>query len=72
MSDGAIDTQREARAKMYAEPLESPNPARSDLFVADAMWPMLERLQPGGEPLRARSIFAKGNETLPVVIQRRN
>ena len=45
MSDGSIDFRHEARAKAYAEPLETLNPAQPDLFVQDAFWPIFERLR---------------------------
>jgi cytochrome P450 len=45
MSDGSIDLKHEARARAYAEPLETLNPAQPDLFQADAMWPIFERLR---------------------------
>jgi hypothetical protein len=44
MSDGAIELKgREGDA--YAGPIEALNPANSDLFQADAMWPYFERLR---------------------------
>ena len=45
MSDGAVDIQHEARARVYAEPLESLNPADPQLFVTDSHWPLFERLR---------------------------
>src|SRR5271165_901658 len=45
MSDGSIDIGRDARLKIYAEPLETLNPAQPDLFAADTMWPIFERLR---------------------------
>ena len=45
MSDGSIDIRHEARAKAYAEPLETLNPAQPALFQADAIWPYFERLR---------------------------
>ena len=45
MSDGSIDIRHEARARVYAEPLEALNPAQPDLFAADAFWPIFERLR---------------------------
>jgi cytochrome P450 len=45
VSDGSIDIQHEARAKAYAEPLETLNPAQPDLFRNDAMWPYFDRLR---------------------------
>ena len=45
MGDGAIDARHEARTKVRAAPLENLNPAQPDLFAADAMWPIFERLR---------------------------
>ncbi|HEX5377359.1 MAG TPA: cytochrome P450 [Phenylobacterium sp.] len=45
MSDGSIDIRGEARARAYAEPLETLDPARPELFAHDAMWPVFERLR---------------------------
>ena len=45
MSDGSVDIQHEARAKAYAEPLETLNPAQPELFRTDAMWPYFHRLR---------------------------
>jgi len=45
MSDGSIDLSRDARAQAYAEPLDTLNPARPELFTEDAMWPYFERLR---------------------------
>jgi cytochrome P450 len=45
MSDGSVDIRHEARARTYAEPLETLNPAQADLFAADAFWPIFERLR---------------------------
>jgi cytochrome P450 len=45
VSDGSIDIRHEARARIYAEPLETLNPAQADLFAADAFWPIFERLR---------------------------
>jgi cytochrome P450 len=45
MSDGSIDIGRDIRAQVYAEPVEALNPAQPDLFAADAMWPIFERLR---------------------------
>jgi cytochrome P450 len=45
VSDGSIDFKHEARAKAYAEPLESLNPAQPELFKNDAFWPVFERLR---------------------------
>ena len=45
MSDGSIDIQHEARAKAYAEPLETLNPAQPELFKNDAHWAYFDRLR---------------------------
>ncbi len=45
MSDGSIDLRHEARARAYAEPLETLNPAQPELFSNDTMWPIFERLR---------------------------
>ena len=45
MSDGSIDLKQEARARAYAEPLETLNPAQPDYFANDAFWPVFERLR---------------------------
>ena len=49
MADGNIanlaDLRANARAEAYAAPLESLNPAQPELFEADAMWPIFERLR---------------------------
>ncbi|HEX2560998.1 MAG TPA: cytochrome P450, partial [Phenylobacterium sp.] len=45
MSDGSIDLRRDIRARAYAEPLETLNPAQPELFAQDAMWPYFERLR---------------------------
>ncbi len=45
MSDGSIDLATDARAKAYAAPLASLNPAQPALFQADAHWPIFERLR---------------------------
>ncbi|HEY3887247.1 MAG TPA: cytochrome P450 [Caulobacteraceae bacterium] len=45
MSDGSIDLKDEARAQVYATPLEALNPAQPDLFRQDAMWPIFNRLR---------------------------
>jgi cytochrome P450 len=45
MSDGAIDIHHEACAQAYAEPLETLNPARPELFQNDAMWAYFDRLR---------------------------
>jgi cytochrome P450 len=45
VSDGSIDIQHEARAKAYAEPLETLNPAQPELFKNDAHWAYFDRLR---------------------------
>ena len=43
--DGSVDLKSDARAKVYGAPLASLDPAQPDLFTADAIWPMFERLR---------------------------
>jgi cytochrome P450 len=48
MSDGSIDIKEAAsaaREAAYSQPLESLNPASSEIFQADAQWPYFERLR---------------------------
>jgi cytochrome P450 len=45
MSDGSIDVKQEARAAIYALPLEALDPAQPALFRANTMWPIFERLR---------------------------
>ncbi len=45
MSDGSVDIRHEARARAFAAPLETLNPAQPALFQQDAMWPIFERLR---------------------------
>lgn len=46
MADGnALMNREQARAEAYALPLDKLNPARPELFQADAMWPYFERLR---------------------------
>jgi len=45
MSDGSVDIKHEARARAFAQPLESLNPADPELFANDAHWPLFERLR---------------------------
>ena len=42
MADGAVDL-KDARAKAYAEPLETLDPAQPILFQTDTHWPYFER-----------------------------
>jgi hypothetical protein len=37
MSDGSIDIRAEAKARAYAEPLATLDPAQPELFADDAM-----------------------------------
>ncbi|MDO8799715.1 cytochrome P450 [Phenylobacterium sp.] len=45
MSDGSIDLNSDARAKVYATPLELLDPAQPELFRQDAHWALFERLR---------------------------
>jgi len=46
MADGnGVMSKDQARAQAYALPLEKLNPAQPELFQADAMWPIFERLR---------------------------
>jgi cytochrome P450 len=45
MHDGSVDIKAEARARVYALPIEAVNPAQPDLFAQDAFWPIFERLR---------------------------
>jgi cytochrome P450 len=45
MSDGSIDARQEARARIFAEPIEALNPAQPELFQSDTHWPLFERLR---------------------------
>jgi cytochrome P450 len=45
MSDGAVDLRSEARAAVWAMPLETLDPAQPALFRDDAFWPYFERLR---------------------------
>jgi cytochrome P450 len=45
MSDGSIDVKQEARAAIYALPLEALDPAQPALFQNNTMWPIFERLR---------------------------
>ena len=44
-ADGNLAGLEAARAEAYALPLEKLNPAQPELFQADAMWPIFERLR---------------------------
>jgi cytochrome P450 len=45
MHDGSVDIKAEARARIYAQPIEAVDPAQPDLFAQDAFWPIFERLR---------------------------
>jgi cytochrome P450 len=45
MGDGAVDLSDEARAKVWALPLDTLDPAQPELFQANAFWPYFERLR---------------------------
>ncbi|MDB5416865.1 MAG: Cytochrome [Phenylobacterium sp.] len=45
MHDESVDIKAEARARIYAQPIEAVDPAQPDLFAQDAMWPIFERLR---------------------------
>ena len=45
MSDGSVDLKDEARAAVWAMPLDEINPAQPALFRDDAFWPYFERLR---------------------------
>ena len=45
MDDGSVDFREAAAAQAWSLPIEALNPAQPDLFVADAMWPLFERLR---------------------------
>jgi len=45
MHDGSVDLKAEARARIYAQPIEALDPAQPDLFAQDSFWPIFERLR---------------------------
>ncbi len=45
MDDGSVDFRERAAAEAWSVPLEALNPAQPELFVADAMWPIFDRLR---------------------------
>ena len=45
MADGNLANLAQAREAAYATPLADLNPAQPELFQADAMWPIFERLR---------------------------
>ncbi len=45
MDDGSVDFREAAAAEAWSVPIEALNPAQTDLFVNDAMWPVFDRLR---------------------------
>jgi cytochrome P450 len=45
MADGVADLRAQTRETIAALPVEALNPAQPDLFAADAMWPIFQRLR---------------------------
>src|SRR5437879_1317782 len=45
MDDGSIEFKEAAAAEAWTTPIDALNPAQADLFAADAMWPLFERLR---------------------------
>jgi cytochrome P450 len=45
MDDAGLDVREAARARAWSEPLETLSPAQAELFAADAIWPIFERLR---------------------------
>jgi cytochrome P450 len=45
MDDGSVEFREAAAAEVWATPIEALNPAQADLFAADAMWPVFDRLR---------------------------
>ncbi|MGH6964643.1 MAG: cytochrome P450 [Phenylobacterium sp.] len=45
MDDGSTEFKEAAEAQAWATPIEALNPAQADLFAADAIWPLFERLR---------------------------
>ena len=45
MDDGSLEFREAAAAEAWATPIEALNPAQTDLFVNDAMWPVFDRLR---------------------------
>jgi cytochrome P450 len=45
MDDGSVDFKEAAAAEAWRVPIEALNPAQADLFAADAMWPIFDRLR---------------------------
>ena len=59
MSDGAVDLRDEARAAVWALPLETLDPAQPALFRDDAFWPYFERLR-AEDPVHSRRTAPTG------------
>jgi len=61
MDDGSVDFREAAAAQAWSVPIEALNPAQPELFVADAMWPIFDRLRQESpvhwSPLHQRSWF---------------
>jgi cytochrome P450 len=45
MDDGSLEFREAAAAEAWTTPIEALNPAQTDLFVNDAMWPVFDRLR---------------------------
>ena len=45
MDDGSIEFKEAAAAEAWTTPIDALNPAQADLFAADAIWPLFERLR---------------------------
>ncbi|THD74554.1 MAG: cytochrome P450 [Phenylobacterium sp.] len=45
MDDGSVDFKEAAAAQALSLPIEALDPAQAELFVADAFWPIFERLR---------------------------
>ena len=45
MDDGSLEFREAATAEAWTTPIEALNPAQTDLFVNDAMWPVFDRLR---------------------------
>ncbi len=45
MDDGSVDFMAASAAEVWATPIEALNPAQAKLFVADAIWPVFDRLR---------------------------
>jgi len=45
MDDGSTEFKEAAEAQAWTTPIDALNPAQADLFAADAIWPLFERLR---------------------------